>query len=114
MTTVINIKKENLKNLGYESLEEWKKNKKHLYIGRNMSFYVAGSDKSKWSNPFSLKKFGRDECLKLYEEYIIKNTELYNALDELDGLTLGCWCAPSKCHGDVLIKLLEQKKQATI
>jgi hypothetical protein len=28
-----------------------------------------------------------------------------NALDELRGRDLICWCAPLACHGDVLIAL---------
>ena len=30
---------------------------------------------------------------------------LFEALDELRGLVLGCWCAPRPCHGDVLLWL---------
>ena len=33
-----------------------------------------------------------------------------NSLDELEGKTLGCFCKPEKCHGDVLLELLTQKK----
>ena len=31
--------------------------------------------------------------------------ELLAALPELAGKTLGCWCAPKACHGDVLARL---------
>ena len=31
-----------------------------------------------------------------------------NRLAELDGKTLGCWCAPNPCHGDVLVRLCEE------
>ena len=27
-------------------------------------------------------------------------------LPDLEGMRLGCWCAPLPCHGDVLVKLL--------
>lgn len=30
------------------------------------------------------------------------------SLHELDGKILGCFCKPDKCHGDVLIKLLNE------
>jgi hypothetical protein len=30
-------------------------------------------------------------------------------LKELEGKALGCWCKPKSCHGDVLIKLIEEK-----
>lgn len=29
-------------------------------------------------------------------------------LRALVGLRLGCWCAPQRCHGDVLIKLIHE------
>lgn len=25
------------------------------------------------------------------------------------GKTLGCWCSPKKCHGDILVELIEKK-----
>ena len=106
---VVNVKKDSLKGLGYSSLEEWKRNETHLYIGRNMSFYVKGAEGSKWKNPFQVKKYGLEKCLELYEEHVRKS-ELYNQLEELDGKVLGCWCKPEKCHGDVLCKLLKEKK----
>jgi hypothetical protein len=106
---VVNVKKQELLKNGYKSFEDWNSKKNHLYIGRNMSFYVKGTTQSKWCNPYSSKKYGLDECLILYEEYI-KNSSLYDELYELDGKTLGCWCKPNKCHGDILIKLLKMKK----
>ena len=30
------------------------------------------------------------------------------SLSELKDKNLGCWCAPSPCHGDVLIKLFKE------
>ena len=69
---VINIRKANLKKLGYRDLEHWLEKDNHIYIGRNMSFYVKGANKSKWFNPFSEKKYGRDKCIDLYKEYLYK------------------------------------------
>jgi len=31
------------------------------------------------------------------------------ALHELEGKTLGCWCPPRACHGDVLARLAAQQ-----
>lgn len=95
-TTVCNIRKKELNKNGYKDLEDWKKKSNHLYIGRNLNFYVKGAIGSKWKNPFSVKKYGRDK-------------ELYNCLEELVGKVLGCWCYPEPCHGDILIKLLDDK-----
>ena len=33
------------------------------------------------------------------------NTELLESIKELEGKTLGCWCAPQLCHGSVLERL---------
>lgn len=32
------------------------------------------------------------------------------ALSELKGKTLGCWCKPNPCHGDVLLTLLKEEQ----
>lgn len=107
---VICVKKENLKKMGYENLEEWLKNPNHIYIGRNMSFYVKGATQSKWANPYSVKKYGRDECLRLYKEYIKTRPDLINSISELQGKILGCWCHPDKCHGDTLAEILTESQ----
>ncbi len=106
---VVNVKKNNLNKLNYKDFIEWSANTNHLYIGRDMSYYVPGTYKSKWHNPFPVKNYGLDECLILYEEHIRDN--LYSDLPELEGKILGCWCHPNKCHGDILIKLLKEIKK---
>lgn len=41
-----------------------------------------------------------------YKDMIIANTELIKQIPlELRGKTLGCWCKPDACHGDVLAEL---------
>lgn len=105
-TTVICIKKKNLQELGYRDLEHWLEDENHIYIGRNMEFYVKGAKKSKWQNQYSENKHGRIPCLELYEKFIRKTPELIGSLSELKGKTLGCWCKPDSCHGDILVKLL--------
>ena len=76
-----------------------KKEKYDVFIGRP----------SKWGNPFSLFQYSREECIQLYEEYIRNKPELLNCLHELEGKILGCFCKPLACHGDVLVKLIEEK-----
>ena len=63
-----------------------------VYIGRP----------SKWSNPFNVKKYGRDECITMFETrcQCLKAA----ARRELRGKTLVCFCAPLPCHGDVLAR----------
>lgn len=82
--------------------------KSDVYIGRP----------SKWGNPFShlagnftLAKFkveSRKEAVERYEVYLLENKELMDSLHELKGKTLGCWCSPKACHGDVLKKYVDR------
>jgi len=70
-----------------------------VYIGRP----------SKWGNPFKIGKDGtRNDVIAKYEAYIRGRKDLMEALYELKGKTLGCWCKPLACHGDVLAKLAEE------
>eukprot|EP01127_Copromyxa_protea_P011866 TRINITY_DN302_c0_g1_i2.p1 TRINITY_DN302_c0_g1~~TRINITY_DN302_c0_g1_i2.p1 ORF type:complete len:108 (+),score=20.68 TRINITY_DN302_c0_g1_i2:200-523(+) len=66
---------------------------------------------SKWHNPFPVKTHGRETSIKMYEDYIRENSELFGSLHELEGKVLGCWCHPQACHGDVLVRLLKEIKQ---
>jgi hypothetical protein len=62
--------------------------------------------KTKWGNPFVVGKDGtREECILQYESWVEEQPHLMNALHELKGKRLGCWCAPHACHGDVLARL---------
>lgn len=106
-TKIINIRKKNLNEIGYDNLEHWLRDNSHVYIGRDMTHYVKGAVGSKWANPFSVNKYGREKCLKMYRNYIMSDKKLLSELAaELSGKTLGCWCAPDPCHGDVLIEIL--------
>ena len=70
-----------------------------VYIGRP----------SIWGNPFVIGVDGdRDRVIRLYEEYVRGSPELMKALPELKGKILGCWCHPLPCHGNVLVKLIEE------
>ena len=52
-----------------------------------------------------MKKYGLGKCLELYEERVRSTPELIEAIGELEGMELGCWCKPGPFHGDVLIKI---------
>jgi len=70
-----------------------------VYIGRP----------SKWGNPFTIGKDGtREEVIEKYRDWIIEQDDLMEALPELKGKVLGCWCSPKSCHGDVLIELAKK------
>lgn len=77
-----------------------------IYIGRP----------SKWGNPFShldihgkTKCVTREEAIAKYEEYVRSSPDLMDSLGELEGKILGCWCKPKACHGDILLKLLNER-----
>lgn len=85
-----------------------------IYIGRYNPF--RNLPKSVFANPYVIGRDGtRTEVLQKYENYIrrelVRRPDLIQALRELKGKRLGCWCAPQKCHGDVLIKLLKELEE---
>lgn len=80
-----------------------KRNPHDVYIGRP----------SKWGNPFSHKDVPgttrvatREAAVEAYRKHLweqIKNGDVtLEELAALDRKTLGCWCAPELCHGEVL------------
>jgi hypothetical protein len=61
---------------------------------------------TKWGNPFLIGRDGtRDEVIAKYREWLQHQGDLLDALPELRGHNLRCWCAPQCCHGDVLLEL---------
>ena len=75
-----------------------KKDRYDVYIGRP----------SKWGNPFVIGQDGdRQEVVAKYEEWIKTQPHLLACLHELKGKTLGCYCSPLACHGDVLARLAD-------
>jgi len=102
-----------------EDLRRWMERENNVYIGRERVVFVKNGEKkerwpkraSKWANPFKIgSKYTRETCLVEYEHYIqqkINADPITYDLKELVGKNLGCWCHPEPCHGDILIKLLE-------
>lgn len=75
------------------------KEKYDVYIGRP----------SKWGNPYIIGRDGnRADVIKKYKQHVLQHPELLDALHELKGKRLGCYCKPAACHGDVLVKLVEE------
>lgn len=79
-----------------------------VYIGRG----------SIWGNPYTHITDGktrakyivsnREEAIEKYREYLENSPQLIRRLWELKGKTLGCYCKPLSCHGDVLIELIDK------
>ena len=71
-------------------------------------------------NPFVIGRDGdREEVIRKYRDFLktaLRNDRRIKAeferLQELNkkgDVILICWCAPSKCHGDVIKEILESK-----
>lgn len=81
-----------------------------VYIGREVNRGGWNLKRSKWANPFPVAVYGM-KAISMYQDYLLNHAELMNELPELDGKTLGCWCKPQPCHGDVIVKLLTERKK---
>jgi hypothetical protein len=82
-----------------------RKEKYDIYIGRPSTF----------GNPFTIGRDGdRKKVINLFSSYF------YNRLDydidfkikikELRGKTLGCYCKPLACHGDIIAEYLNKNE----
>ena len=92
-------KKRNIINLNTVNVQEWVKDPQNVYIGRKHRLLPA----SIWGNPYKMREgYSRDEVVKLFEKYFLENDELREMVRELKGKTLGCWCSPKPCHGEIL------------
>ena len=74
-TTVINVKVNELRKMGYANLVQWLDNPNHVYIGRQ-NHYVPGATGSIWKNPFKVDDYGRDGCIQKFKEYLLQNEKL--------------------------------------
>jgi hypothetical protein len=113
MTTIVNVKVKNIRPT-YDTLSDWMKNPQNEYIGRSGVVFINKErfpkKASQWANPFTVKKEGRDKCLELYEAWVRTKIKKEGTEDikQLKNKVLGCWCKPDKCHGDILIKILNE------
>ncbi len=113
---VKNVKVANIRPT-FQDLKEWCEDPDNVYIGRRGIVFVDKkrypTEDSIWCNPYKIGKDGdRDEVIQKYEIYIRNRLEkevgLKDELKRLKDKNLGCWCAPEPCHGDVLIKLIQE------
>lgn len=67
---------------------------------------------TKYGNPFIIGRDGtREEVINKYKEYIEGDEALKKeAKKELKGKNLVCFCAPLPCHGDILLKIVNEEK----
>lgn len=90
----------NMHNSSDEILLRW---------ARSSSRFVQIDRRSDWGNPYEIPGDGdRDQVCDSFEVYFSRKISLHMRLNELRGKVLGCWCYPERCHGEHLIKQLEQ------
>lgn len=71
-----------------------------VYIGRG----------SQWGNPFQIGRDGtRDQVCDRFEAEILPRLDLR----PLIGRDLVCYCAPARCHGDSIIRAIEEMGQGS-
>lgn len=76
-----------------------------IYIGRG----------SRWGNPFPIERGAdREAVIRRFEDHLRDSPELLEGLEELSGKSLGCFCAPKPCHGDVLAAFADSLKTAGV
>lgn len=85
-----------------------KKEPYDIYVGRGSKFGNPYSHKEGTSAKWVVET--REDAIRLYGEWLRAQPELMAAVKkELKGKTLGCWCKPLACHGDVLLKIANEE-----
>lgn len=100
-----NVKRTKVVNIRQENYE--------VYIGRS----GRGMD-GYFGNPFKLLPgMVRGETLDRFREYFYKrlqtDPEFKKRIDSLQGKTLGCFCKPYPCHGDIIKEYLDSQLTTT-
>jgi len=116
MTKVVNVRMKYIRG-DFCDLACWMDRPGNVYIGRRHSCCINGGwfprEDSPWANPYRVGQHGtREQVIEKYRTYITAELAKPGAkargldLELLRGRTLGCWCKPDPCHGDVLVQLL--------
>ena len=79
-----------------------------VYIGR-----AGHGEDGYFGNPFRLRyNEPRGITIEKYRKYFYNrlktDPEFKRRIESLKGLTLGCFCKPYACHGDVIAEYLEK------
>ena len=72
-----------------------------VYVGRP----------SKWGNPYEIGKDGtREEVIAKFEDLLRSSPRMMEEVkSELRGSSLICWCHPSPCHAEVLLRIANEE-----
>lgn len=113
--SVENVKVKFIRPKGYCNLKEWIDDSKNVYIGRAGIVFIDKQrypkSNSPFCNPYKINRDGtREEVIEKYGVYITnkikERPELVQKLLDMKDKTLGCWCYPELCHGNVLLELI--------
>lgn len=86
-----------------------------VYIGRAPNIEPGFGNPNTdgyWGNPFNIVEGRtREEAIALYIGWLKQRPYLVEqAVELLTDKTLGCWCKPKRCHGDILVQICENAK----
>lgn len=75
-----------------------------IYIGRENSHYDL--DRSLLANPYPVSEYSRKDSLLNYTDTLIEGVQedegIQDAVMDLYGKPIACWCLPKLCHGHVI------------
>ena len=120
MAEVVNVKVKYIRPK-YNDLKAWCEDGDNVYVGRAGPIFVQVGNKKErypkqasiWCNPFKVtEQVPLDKSLRLYKKHLREMLEDEDTLEEflsLEGKTLGCWCKPERCHGDVIVDELNRR-----
>jgi len=81
-----------------------------VYIGRGSIFGNPYTHKFIDNTKAEFQVETREEAIEKYKEYfydrIEKDSDFLDKVLRLQGKTLGCYCKPASCHGDVIAAFL--------
>lgn len=72
---------------------------------------------SKYGNPFTVEAYGRERCIELFRKWWFapeQATLRGQAVRELAGRVIACWCKPKACHLDVVAEYVNSQVEELI
>lgn len=98
------------------------KNTYDLYIGRLGDNYHFGNPFSHQHSTLAKTKVEtRDQAIEAFRDWLYglnyldiepeRRQWIIDNINKLEGKTLGCFCKPKACHGDILIEYLNNRKK---
>ena len=76
---------------------------KHHNTAPNDAIYIGRG--SPWGNPYVIGRDGdRNEVCDKFEKNVLPHLDL----TKLIGRDLVCFCKPARCHGDAILKKIEE------